>query len=190
MVSESHNTNTIHFWLAEWIRSGAPVPKEVVCDSSKALLIAIIRTFTGYLNIEDYADGCKNFNLPKCYVRIDVAHFLKKYSNFLKTLHKRVKRFYLGAIGQLILCRNILNAKEIIQSIFVVALSETDGHLKSGNLTQCDEARVKLTNLMTKFNELQIENFETNSNNNNAIFEMENSNEKDSFNPFENSWTI
>lgn len=55
MVSESHNTNSIHFWLAEWIRSGAPVPKEVICDSSRALLIAIIRAFTGYLTIEDYA---------------------------------------------------------------------------------------------------------------------------------------
>lgn len=84
MVSESHNANSIHFWLAEWIRSGAPVPKEVVCDSSRALLIAIIRAFTGYLNIEDYADACKNSNLPKCYVRIDVAHFVKKILKFFE----------------------------------------------------------------------------------------------------------
>lgn len=90
MVSESHNTNSIHFWLAEWIRSGVPVPKEVICDWSRALLIAIIRAFTGYLTIEDYADAFRNINnLPKCYVRIDVAHFIKKYSNFCSSLNKR-----------------------------------------------------------------------------------------------------
>lgn len=187
MVSESHNANSIHFWLAEWLRSGVPVPKEVVCDSSKALLIAIIRAFTGYLNIEDYADACNNSNLPKCYVRIDVAHFVKKYSNFLKPLSKRVKIFYLGAIGQLILCRSITSAKEIIQSIFVVALSETDGKLKTGNVTQCDKARIKLINLMT--NELETENFE--ADNNNAVFEIENATEIDNLNnSFENSWAL
>lgn len=93
MVSESHNTNSIHFWLAEWLRSGALVPKEVICDASRALLIAIIRAFTGYLTIEDYADAFRNFNLhlPKCYIRIDVAHFIKTYSKFCKNLNKRVK---------------------------------------------------------------------------------------------------
>lgn len=129
MVSESHNANSIHFWLAEWLRSGAPAPKEVVCDSSRALLIAVIRAFTGYLNIEEYADVfIKDVDLPKCYVRIDVAHFMKNYSTVFKSLNKRVKTFYLGAIGQLILCRNIVNAKEIIKSIFTTALSETNGN--------------------------------------------------------------
>lgn len=76
------------------------------------------------------------------------------------------------------MCRNIINAKEIIQSIFEIALSETDGNLKTGDLTQCDKALIKLINLMTNDIELQIENFETYSNNNNAIFEMENVSEK------------
>ncbi|XP_039307718.1 uncharacterized protein LOC113004773 isoform X2 [Solenopsis invicta] len=41
---------------------------------------------------------------------------------------------------------------------------------------------------MTNINELEVDNFETN--NNSAIFEMEGATETDSFNPFENSWTI
>lgn len=190
MISESHNANSIHFWLAEWLRSGASVPKEVVCDSSRALLIAIIRAFTGYLNIEDYADAFKNSNLPKCYIRIDVAHFIKLYVKTCKTLNKRVKTFYLGAIGQLILCRNIINAKEIVKSIFTIALSETDGNLKSGCSTHCDLERIKLTNLMTS--NVNLENLETDSNDS-IIFEIEDNvdNETDIFihNPFENSWS-
>lgn len=191
MISESHNANSIHFWLAEWIRSGASVPKEVVCDSSKALLIAIIRAFTGYRNIEDYADAFKNSNLHKCYIRIDVAHFIKLYSKTCKNLNKRVKTFYLGAIGQLILSRNIINAKEILKSIFTIALSETDGNLKSGHSTHCDLERVKLVNLMTTNNDFDnLENFETNIDS--AIFEIEEPDETETNiynNPFENYWS-
>lgn len=72
IITESHNVNSIHFWLAEWLRSGASVPKEVVCDSSRALLIAITRAFTGYLNISDYADAFRNSNLPKCYNTLEL----------------------------------------------------------------------------------------------------------------------
>jgi len=57
------------------------VPKKVVYDSSRALLIAITHAFIGYLNIDDYADAFRNTTLPKCYIGIDVAHFIKKYVN-------------------------------------------------------------------------------------------------------------
>ena len=63
----------------EWIRSGAPRPREVVCDASHALLIAAIRSFTGYLTLEEYSNACKGNILPVCYtsIRIDVVHFIK-----------------------------------------------------------------------------------------------------------------
>ncbi|KAJ8887870.1 hypothetical protein PR048_014088 [Dryococelus australis] len=38
MLSESHNNLRIHHFLESWLRSGAPVPKEAVCDHSVALL--------------------------------------------------------------------------------------------------------------------------------------------------------
>jgi len=54
-----HNTNAIQYWLMEWIRSGAPCPREVVCDANRALLTAAVRCFTGYLTVEEYSDACK-----------------------------------------------------------------------------------------------------------------------------------
>jgi len=84
MLTENHNTNSIQFWLIEWVRSGAPHPREVVCHFSKALLIATIRSFSGYLIIDNYADACKDIYIPDCYIRIDIAHFIKKYETFLK----------------------------------------------------------------------------------------------------------
>lgn len=62
---------------------------------------------------------------------------------------------------------------------------------ETGNLTQCNEARTKLINLMTNNNELQTENSES-DNNNSVIFETENETEIGNCNnnPFENSPTI
>lgn len=82
MLSERHTTNNIHFWLLEWCRMGASYPREVVVDFSKALLNAVIRCFTSYTTIKDYTNACKNKAMPKCYIRIDVAHFIKMYANF------------------------------------------------------------------------------------------------------------
>lgn len=76
MLSESH-TNAIQYWLIKWIRSGTLRPREVVCDANRALLTAAVRSFTGYLTIEEYFDACKSDNLPSDYIRINVAHFIK-----------------------------------------------------------------------------------------------------------------
>jgi len=58
MVSESQTTNSISFWLMEWLRAKVPVPKEVICDSSRALLTAVIQIFAKSHGIEDYIPKC------------------------------------------------------------------------------------------------------------------------------------
>lgn len=141
MLSESHTTNNIHFWLLEWCRMGAPYPREIVVDSSKALLNAIIRCFTSYATIKDYANACKIKTMPECYVRIDNAHCIKIYSNFLKNLPRRIKVFYMAAIGQLIMCRNIEDATIIFRAILTVARSETEGGLINGEETYCEKEK-------------------------------------------------
>lgn len=86
-----------------------------LCDFSRALLTAAVRSFTNYFTLDEYADACKENDLPACYIRIDVAHFIKKYANFLKNSHSRIKQFYLSALGQLILCRNIETAEDLLK---------------------------------------------------------------------------
>lgn len=98
MLSERHTTNNIHFWLLEWCRIGAPFPREVVVDSSKALLNAVIRCFTSHVTIKDYANACKTKTMPECYIRIDIAHCIKTYANFLKNLPRKIKIFYMAAM--------------------------------------------------------------------------------------------
>lgn len=82
MLSESHTTIAIWMWLIQWIQSGAPFSREVTCDASTALLTAIVQAFTNYNSIDDYVDNIwKDKELSSCYIRIDVAHFIKKYAN-------------------------------------------------------------------------------------------------------------
>jgi len=84
-------------------KSGVPPPKETCCDMSLALLSAIVCSFTQYSSLNEYINVCSlfifeynshhSFWLAKCYIRIDVSHFVKnvtKWSPF-KTVSKRVK---------------------------------------------------------------------------------------------------
>jgi len=127
-----------------------------------------IRSFSGHLTVEDYVDACKKVHVPDCYVRIDVAHFIKKYASFLKDVRIRVKQFYLALLSQLILCRNEEMAKTILTSILVIARSETEGVTQNGTLSICEEHKIKIKSLMSSTTEENLfENVEDEENINN-----------------------
>ena len=68
-----------------------------------------------------------NKNLPRTYIRIDVAHYVKNWANFLSTEKKQIKQFYMFAIGQLILCRNETVASRLLKALLIISKSETAG---------------------------------------------------------------
>lgn len=106
-LSEIHTSTYIRLWLMEWCRIGAPHPKEVVTDSPRVLFIAIVKEFTGYMTVEQYADACRN-TVPSTYIRIEVAHFLENYALAVKKYSRPVRNFYLASMGQLVLSRQVL----------------------------------------------------------------------------------
>ena len=101
MLSERHTVVAITKWLITWVcLAGIPHPKEVTCDASVAMLAGSVRAFTPNFTIAEYAQSYEK-SLPPCYIRIDVAHFLKIYVDFLKKTEKsrKVRTFYKAAIG-------------------------------------------------------------------------------------------
>lgn len=141
MLSEDHSNMTIFHWLAKWIiNSSVPRPKETVCDQSLALLSAIVQCFTQYSSLQEYLNICSDLVLgdlhadshwlPKCYVRIDVAHFIKLACKWvpLKTVPRRVKEVILRTIGLLIKCQSLNQMYELLLSLFIVLINETDGN--------------------------------------------------------------
>ncbi|CAG9816766.1 unnamed protein product [Phaedon cochleariae] len=101
-------------------------------DESKALENACALIFSGDFNITKYANRCFNTgktDFPKTYIRTDVAHYIKSWVNFFskESKEKWKKKFYLCAIGQLILCRDRDSAKCLITALLTVSLSEKAG---------------------------------------------------------------
>lgn len=159
MVSERHNTNAICFWLKEWIRDGALVPNEVVCDFSMALLGAIVQAFTGYATLKHYLRQCSlilhelSNTVPMCYVRIDVAHFIKmicRWKCFAQEKHRTVKDFYVRCAAILMQCEDFADFMQIVTAVFWCSLSETDGVDENEKPVQSETSREWLVKKISK----------------------------------------
>ncbi|CAL9689855.1 unnamed protein product [Knipowitschia caucasica] len=139
MLSERHDVNAISHWLTEWIHAGAPVPKEVVCDFSLAILGALVRSFTPHPDFKTYLNECFNImtgnpaaKLPHCYIRVDVAHCIKlicQWESLRKKAH-RVKDFFVILLPLQEILQSLEHARDLLRAIMVVALSEGEGHDK------------------------------------------------------------
>ncbi|CAH1113199.1 unnamed protein product [Psylliodes chrysocephalus] len=181
MLSEAHNSVAIYTWLAHWIKNGAENPKEIVCDMSLALLYAIILAFTSCKTLEQYLQICFEaifFQQPfneKCFIRLDIAHFQATVSRFscMKKQHRLTRQFYLRAVGQLCQCTNVEDVQNMLEAIFTVAYSDTEGKsLITGINIKCEEHKQWLIRrcssgttetldieLKIVNNEMELENF-------------------------------
>lgn len=158
MISEKHTTNVIKSWLDEWISEcGLKSPAEIVCDASQALITASIRSFTIYKTINQYADSFFDGAIPTCYIRIDVAHFIKKYADLLSHVRRQIKRYYLSSLGKIIRCTDMNEARKIIFALLVISKSEHDGKQKNNKLSECAVQKKFMASLL---HDLQEENDE------------------------------
>lgn len=155
MLSEKHDTNIISYWLSEWRKDVGESPKEIVMDHSMALLSASAKAFTSVFDIYCYIDICFNaiFNfsdkiiLPKCFLRTDVAHTMKLICswNIFKNVTKRSKLFYVCGLAQIMMSTNITEIEDLLENIFIVALSETEGvDMNTGQITHCESAKSRI----------------------------------------------
>ncbi|CAI6370194.1 unnamed protein product [Macrosiphum euphorbiae] len=155
MISEKHDTLTIFYWLAEWIKDGGPIPQETACDYSKALLGAISRAFCNGTTLSDYVDKCfnvlcsKSYNdLPPCFIRIDIAHLVKlvcRWKCLAGTNKYRLKQFYVRCVILLVEAKCIDEFEKILVNILTVSMSQTEGDLtKSTGKCPSEEARTRL----------------------------------------------
>ncbi|XP_041565938.1 uncharacterized protein LOC121467746 [Drosophila elegans] len=110
MLTEKQDMVSITTWLLRWIQTGAQYPKEVVCDSSRALLSICCLAFATFDTVEAYADACMSNNMPRTYIRIDVAHYMKNWADFFKTEKKLVKRFISELVSSF--CRQVQKTPE------------------------------------------------------------------------------
>lgn len=143
MISEKHDNIAIYCWFSRWLKSDIPTPKETTSDILLALLTALVRSFTQYPYLNDYINACSlfvlgsvshcSFGLPRCFIRINVAHFIKNLTKFtaFTTVSKRVKELCLRAICITIKSQNLSEIRSLLLSVFVVASNKSDGMFNS-----------------------------------------------------------
>lgn len=60
-----------------------------------------------------------------------------------------MKTFYLAAIGQLVKSEGLRESEAIIEALFIISQSESDGNLPDGTISKCSIARECLTSKIT-----------------------------------------
>ena len=93
-------------------------------------------------------------DLPRTYIRIDVAHYMKNWADFLGSEKKEVKKFYMFAIGQLILCKNQMEATRIIEALLLISKSETAGEGATSLKISVDFIRNLINDTPTEIEEI------------------------------------
>lgn len=158
MISEKHDSITIAYWLDMWLRCGLSAPSEAISDYSRALLMAMCKSFCN-LSFQSYLDECfsvitgEKDKLPSCYIRIDVSHMIKTFCR-LKCLcgikKKCLKEFYVRCFRLLLTSTDLHTFKNILTAFMTVMLSETDGWIDETENQEnpSEKYRVYLINLM------------------------------------------
>lgn len=136
MVSTKQDASMIVYFLIAILADGAPLPRMVVTDFSKALLMAVSKAFANCADTCSYVQTLydivileKQEKLPSCYIRLDVNHFIGMISKWdcLRGKVAKVRQFYLRSIGHIYKMSEIQNIKSLLISIMVVTLSEDIG---------------------------------------------------------------
>lgn len=137
MLSEKHDTETIRQWLTRWNMDIRSQVDEFISDQSMALMAAAVMAFTQFNNLQRYINQCfkilngQEFELPRCFIRNDVAHFMKNVSTWkpLKDLKSNISRtFFLQSYAVLMQTTTLNEARCIAISILIVfGVSPTDG---------------------------------------------------------------
>lgn len=155
MISQKHTARFISYWLGECFFK-IPIlcpPSEVVCDDSKAFLLALVKTFTIHHSVKNYIGACirsleTGRSPPECYIRLDRSHFIKTLIRKIADKDVRKRDFYRQIFGYLIQCTDYREAKSIIADFFTVILNKFVGSNGAGYLP-AEKSKQRLQHLLT-----------------------------------------
>ncbi len=138
MLSELNDTKFIRFWFDDWVGRTSEIPNQFTSDMSMALLNGAVSSFTSCAGVADYIEVMFHLiqgntqnsrQIPLCFVRIDIAHFMKNVTTCvsLQNKPKKMRDFFIRSVAWLLTIEDLEQAKEHIFSVLVVALSLTEG---------------------------------------------------------------
>ena len=155
MLSEKHDTEWIQYWLQQWIRSGAPKPKQAVCDYSRALISAVCMainniTIKSYINksFASVQGDPRSIESLVTFIRIDVAHLVHmvcRWKSFKSVRQSAIEDFYIRCFALMIECQTLPQLDEIFRLACVVAMQEHENTvIEFPGMRTMKDARQKL----------------------------------------------
>lgn len=94
-------------------------------------MLANILTFTEAKSMNEYLNQCYDALFadgaaPKCYIRLDRAHFIKSLNDCkaLNAVDKTKQKFYKRILGYVLLCDDIKEVELIIENVFILLKNE------------------------------------------------------------------
>jgi len=118
MLSEQHDNISISLWLKRWLQCGLKPPKVSITDQSLALMSANVQAFTQYDSFEKYLKNCfllcrgdEDVEIPTCFIRNDVNHFVHliiQWKQLKNSRHQRTKQLFVRSIALLITCLHVI----------------------------------------------------------------------------------
>lgn len=123
-----------------------PPPSEVVCDGSKALILAIVKALTEQKTVKEYKQAClqsleRGSKPPKCLVRLDQSHFSLNVSKLMAYKNPFKRNLFRSIFGFLIQCGNFDEAQQVILDLFTLIMNKVDGS-KNGIVRPVAKARL------------------------------------------------
>lgn len=153
MITQDQTYENIEYFLKKMFKSQVKPPGEVVCDESKALIKALVSTFTTCDGIVDYVRQCMSSLQtgappPTCQIRYDRSHFVTNTSRKIKDPDQRKQNFYRCVVGYLIQCDDFGLVKKILGDFFTIILNPYDGCDESNQPLPAEVSRTRLQRLV------------------------------------------
>lgn len=131
-ISQTQNTSFIVYWLSRWFEFSQKPPAEIVCDQSRALINAILRTFTSCKNLDTYVKRClsaldNNGELPEIFLRFDRSHIVNNMKKRITNTDFRKEKLFQNVFGYLIQCNDMNEVKKIVTNLFTTIYNKYDG---------------------------------------------------------------
>lgn len=150
-VSSRHSTTYISFFLDIFRQSFSIPSPELHIDESAALISASVHSFTSCGTLNNYLKRCylgleNQREATECYIRLDVAHFVKNLHNSkeLAKLDKRARDFVIRIFGFLISVTDFNAVKNIVKDLLITVLSIFDSKSSDSQLETFKSNLIKI----------------------------------------------
>lgn len=163
MISEDHTSLRIEHWIRTWLKEASFTPREIIMDESNALILATVRAFTRFNDLDSYLEQCvkvledKSTELPETLIRIDISHLIKTIcrNHIFKNVDGRIKRFFLHSFGLLFWIVDFNAVKVIFSDILTVCLNKFERNGCEDLLAE--KSRQRLTYLIKSHSTSEID---------------------------------